>query len=458
MLAALDSNKYIHFVGLAGCGMLPLARILKSSGFLVSGSDKCSYKLDSLQEEGFTTFKQHCKENIKNASHIIYSSAIAADNPELQAASAYNKNILHRSDLLSLILNSHPNITIAGAHGKTTTSAMIVHMLSYCGLKVVPIVGGNLKINHKLCLKDVDYVVAEADESDGSFIKYKSTHAVVTNMDHDHPDFYTSHAKTKEYFKLFIKNISSHGSLVYNGACPHIDPLIKDIAINKHAFGLPPQSQLTYTELDYCSSTNMNFDIHHKNKSYRANLNTIGEHNIQNMLASLTLAHSLSLPMDLAIKSFASFPGVKRRLELVKHNRKKNIYLYDDYAHNPQKISSALHSLKQAHPQKQIVAIFEPHRYSRISHLYHLFTKAFSHTDALLILPVFSAGETNETNICPQVFASDIARHSKTNTKLCNDFLAAQTYLQKTLSNNSVIVCLGAGNIVQVINKIKDSI
>ena len=224
---------------------------------------------------------------------------------------------------MSLILNSHPNITIAGAHGKTTTSAMIVHMLSYCGLKVVPIVGGNLKLNHKLCLENVDYIVAEADESDGSFIKYKSTHAIVTNMDHDHPDFYTDHAKTQRYFKLFIKNISSDGSLVYNSSCPYTYSITKDIAINKHAFGSHPKSQLSYTKPNYYSSTKMSFDIHHNNKSYRATLNTIGEHNIQNMLASLTLANSLDIPLDIAIKSFASFPGVKRRLELIKCNKKK---------------------------------------------------------------------------------------------------------------------------------------
>ena len=202
----------------------------------------------------------------------------------------------------------------------------------------------------------------------------------------------------------------------------------------------------------------MSFDIHHNNKSYRATLNTIGEHNIQNMLASLTLANSLDIPLDIAIKSFASFPGVKRRLELIKCNKKKNTYLYDDYAHNPQKIYSVLKSIRQANPSMKIVTVFEPHRYSRIRHLYPLFTKAFSNTDTLLILPVFSAGENNETNICPQVFAYDITQQSKTKTKICNNFLEAHTYLEKNLSNNSIVICLGAGKISQLVDMIKEII
>ena len=364
-LLELNNEQKIHFIGVLGSGMYPLAQLSKKLGFTISGSD--------IQNKNYNfsdTLKIYPKQdpsNIKDADLVVYSSAISSENTELLAAKNLKKKILHRSDLLSFFLNNYKSITVAGTHGKTTTSALIKHILSENKLEHQGVIGGKLcteakescNINKKLT------VVAEADESDGTFLKYNPNIAVITNIDLDHMDYYKDIDDICNHFSQHASNIKELGTLIYNADDENSVKTFKNIKNRrKITFSILNKGTLQAVQFQELEINKSVLHISYLNKQYRLIVPFIGLHNVYNTLAATLACLQMGLKIEQVINAVRSFPGVQRRFELIV--KKENYVIYDDYAHNPEKIRSVISTAKKFFSNSHIYVLFEAHRYSRL--------------------------------------------------------------------------------------------
>lgn len=393
MKTQLDHLKSLHFIGIGGSGMAPLAAVLAMRGYNVSGSDLKASDGTKKLEHLCRIFTHHDESHIEKVDAIVISSAIKEDNIELIAAKKKHLPIFHRSDVLAyLIERSKTAIAVCGTHGKTTTTGLLGFGLEKIGKSPLILLGGIYEEKSENLVKNPisELLVAEADESDGSFLKYRPDIIVLTNIEEDHLDHFGDLANIEKTFSTACENISKNGYLIY---C-YDDPLCRQIAnkINcqKISFGLASKADVSCYHISY-ENTFTFAQIKYKNQVFSFKLPFFGKHNILNLMASLA-AMSLFDPFVFNQNDlFISFKGIKKRQSFLFEDENKIII--DDYAHNPKKIASLLSSIKDRWKDKQIVAVFEPHRYSRVNLLMDLFVQAFDCADLILSLPVFSAGE-----------------------------------------------------------------
>lgn len=439
----------IHFLGVCGSGMAPLAELTAALGVIITGSDLSQHsRLDaskyaiqgSAAEDGA----------LRLAKSVVFSSAISADNPSLLNARRLGKIILHRSDLLSIFSRSYKTISIAGTHGKTTTSALLAHILWSLNSSPSWIIGANFSDGRQAFhLGDSDILVIEADESDGSFTKYKNFISVVNNVEPDHLDYYLTIDNLHKAFSGFLESTSLEGAVVFNAD----DAVARKLALNSGrtqvGFGF---SELATFRLAHIRaqglSTTGQFSTDKKNIVFKIPLT--GRHNALNAMAAIAVSSCLGHDPEACAKTLISFPGVSRRMQ--PYENKLGALVFDDYAHNPGKIQSCLHGLLSAFPDRRIIAVFQPHRYSRVSSLYTEFTSAFrSPRTKVIVLPIYSAGEAPIAGYEPESLALDIAKTSGVETFASHSLKDAADLVKSFMDPQiDLLVTIGAGDVWRV--------
>ena len=448
----LDGLKKFHFIGIGGVGMSALAKILIEQGCEVSGSDaKDSSTLDMLKKLGARIFVGHKAKNILDekgnpVEAIVCSSAIPTDNPEVIAASKFKIPKLHRSDINAYLLNSRKGIAISGSHGKTTTTSMIGYVLHSAEVDPTIIIGGeSTDLGTGAILGKSDWLVTEADESDGSFLTLKPKIAVVTNIEDDHLDHYGTVEKICAAFKIFIENVDrENGVAVLCFDNENLRGLAKDIKRKIISYGIEHEADFMARNIR-TTTRGINFEVTHGEKLLgKVQLAIHGRHNVLNALATIATALEVGVSFAKIAEGLSKFHGAKRRFQI--KGRVRNILVVDDYAHHPTEIAATLKAARETKPNK-IFCIFQPHRYSRTQLLLKEFGGAFREADNLILTDVYSAGEEKISGVSGESILQEVL--STTNQAVSyipkrEDIAAA---IKDQLSPGDLVITMGAGDI-----------
>ncbi len=437
------SSKKLHFIGIGGAGMSGLARIALTHGAHVSGSDeKDSSVLAALSALGATVFSSHNAEHVQGADLVIYSNAISQSNSERVEAEKLNIPIYTRAQALALLMSESTSIAVAGTHGKTTTSSMLTVALQACGADPSFAIGGTISASGSNAHRGTgQYFVAEADESDGSFIEYKPFGAIVTNVEHDHVDYFATPADVTAAFEEFARTISPDGFLVYCADDPG------SLALGRSATGLVAISYGENAESDLHIDQ---VELGAKGSRARAlwkgksighlELNVPGRHNIDNAAAALAVGLHLGLPTAGLLAGLASFAGTGRRFEL--KGTVHGIRVIDDYGHHPTEIRVTLDAARRYAGDGRLLVIFQPHRYSRTQAFMSEFASSLSLADDVTLLEIYAASEKPIAGVSSEVIAQ-----SMTNGKYIPNFVEATDALIEMAKPGDVIMTLGAGDV-----------
>ena len=456
-------KKHIHFIGIGGIGMSGIAQVLHKKGFKVSGSDLSENIIIKKLKKKMKIFGSHKAENINNADIVVYSSAIQKNNIELLTAKKQKISVFSRAMMLAQVMRLKSSITVAGSHGKTTTTSLIASIFETSGMDPTILSGGiinNLEINAKL--GKGDWIVAEADESDGSFMYLPSTIGVINNIDLEHVDYYKNMKHLKESFIRYSENIPFFGFISLGIDCKNVREIKKKIYGKKiTTYGLSQKCNYSATNVKIIEKNNSHltsFDLIEnfgKKKILKNFISPLlGDHNVKNILASISVSRGVKIPYTNIKKALKKFSGVKRRFTVL-HKSKDNLII-DDYAHHPIEIKETLKSLKEI-TNNQIISIFEPHRYSRISAMINDFIHCFKNSNQIFVLPVFSAGEKKINKIDSAFF------YKKLKEKYINKNIYLSEYnnfffdrLKEKMIPGNNIIFLGAGLSSKAANKFKN--
>lgn len=442
--------KKIHFIGIGGIGMSAIAEMLDDLGIVVQGSDaKESANTARLRAAGIPVFIGHHEKNLKGVDAVVVSTAIKEDNPELVHAVRMGIPVGHRSEMLAEILRFKQSICISGTHGKTTTSSLIASILMAAKMNPSFVIGGILNsLGANARLGKGKYVVVEADESDGSFLKLPHAVSVVTNIDPEHMDFYKEFENMKQAYRLFIDNTSFYGFSVLN--TDH--PVVREIAEKTDArqiitYGLNKSADV---HADYIRVKNgrLIFDVFVRQgdkfiKIKDVVLNMVGLHNVQNALAAIAVGIGLEIKTNIIKKALKKFEGIQRRLTL--RGTVNKVAIYDDYGHHPVEISASINALRSSVSGK-LIAVFQPHRYSRLRDLWTDFLTCFGSADMVIVCDVFAAGEQPIDGVDKESFVRELSMYHRQAIMLDSFDNLANVVRENTTAGDTV-VCLGAGNI-----------
>ena len=453
MKIELGKTEIIHFVGIGGIGMSGLSLIMQEKGFKVQGSDQYINKnIARLKKENIKIFIGQKRENLKNATIVVVSSAIKKNNPEIIEAKKKKLPVISRGKMLAHIVSLTKNIVIAGSHGKTTTTSLVSSIFQNTKLDPTIINGGVIKsINNTARLGKSDWSILEADESDGSFVHVPSTYSIITNIDREHMDFYDSMDQLKNSFIQFIEKVPSFGKsfLCIDDKINH--SLIKRLKSNNfYTYGTNPRSNffikkinqnIKYTEFDL--STN----VPNKKKLLIKNIKIplLGIHNVRNAVAATAVALTIGISVKDIKKGLLNFKGVERRFSKI--FRYNNIDFYDDYAHHPTEIKMVLDGVNKVYPNFEKVCIFQPHRISRLKDLKKEFSFAFRNADTVILCPIFTAGEKIKLGFKYSSFAKEIIKNSKVKLFLVNDLKQLAIFLKRNMYGKKIVIGMGAGSI-----------
>ena len=441
---------HIHFVGIGGIGMSGIAELLLNLGYKVSGSDvKRSDITDRLEKLGGTIFKAHAAEHIEGADVVVVSSAIDPDNPEVGAAGQSSIPVIPRAEMLAELMRLKYSIAIAGAHGKTSTTSIVASVLAEGGLDPTVVIGGKLKsIGSNAVLGQGDFIVAEADESDGSFLKFSPTIAVVTNIDKEHLDFYKDLDAIKTVFSDFLDRIPFYGLAVLCLDNEPIQDLIPQLKKRYTTYGMSSQADFHIRDVSF-GNQKSGFNIyHHGEKLGHITLNLPGIHNVYNATASIAVGVELNIAFDQIKSALETVEGVQRRLEI--KGETNDIIVIDDYGHHPTEIKITLKTVEENWPDRRKVVVFQPHRYSRTQALFDEFSRAFYQSDILLVMPIYAASEKKIKDVSSQNLCEEIKAHGHKEVIYVDGFKAALSYLKQNLQPRDLLLTLGAGDVWKV--------
>jgi UDP-N-acetylmuramate--alanine ligase len=461
IMTVMQRIKRIHLIGIGGSGMSGIAEVLLTQGYTITGSDlHQSTVTDRLQSLGAKLFWKHNSANITNADMIIVSSAICQDNPELVAAHKARIPVLQRAQMLAELMRFHYGIAVSGTHGKTTTTSLIASILSESGLDPTFVIGGVLNgSGANACLGESNYFVAEADESDASFLNLQPRIAVVTNIDADHMQTYNhDFNQLRKAFIAFLHNLPFYGLAVVCIENPVIKAMLPEIGRYTVTYGFDANADIWAED---CKQQGMacQFKVHRKNGStLNINLNLPGKHNILNALAAIGVATECKVPDDCICNALSGFKGVGRRLQ---YHGELTIpagtsILIDDYGHHPQEIRASLQAMRSAWPDRRLVLAFQPHRYSRTQALFDDFADVLSEADALLLLEIYSAGEKPIIGVNSRALTRNIRQRGKLEPIFIEHPDNLPRVLSTILKNGDVLLMQGAGSIGAAALRIKD--
>jgi UDP-N-acetylmuramate--alanine ligase len=440
--------KHIHFVGIGGIGMSGIAELLINLGYEVSGSDLRNTAVTKhLGSLGGRIFKGHKKKNVEGADVVVYSSAVGPENPEIIEAKDLYIPAIPRAEMLAELMRLKYGIAIAGAHGKTTTTSMVASILTAGHLDPTVVIGGRLDIwggsNAKLGQGDI--LIAEADESDGSFLALSPSMAVVTNIDREHMEHYGSIESIRETFISFINKVPFYGTSILCMDNEEIQGIIPRLKKRYLTYGMTSQADLRGGDLEK-KAMGVSFEvIYHDRSLGRIALGMPGEHNVLNALAAVAVGLELDLDMAVIKKGLKSLGGLARRFQV--KGEKKDILVLDDYGHHPTEITATLRTVKECWPERRLVVAFQPHRYTRTRALFDRFVISFNDADILMVAPIFPAGEDAIDGVSAELLAREIKKHGHKDVIFCpreGDIISS---LLSVVRPGDLVMTLGAGNI-----------
>jgi len=447
-------GKRLHFIGIGGAGMSGLARIALSHGITVSGSDaKDSTVLSALQALGAQVHASHIADQVDGADFVIYSTAINPANVELVRARDLQLPILTRAQALATLMSDSRSVAVAGTHGKTTTSSMLTVALQACGLDPSFAIGGTLTSSGANAHRGTgDLFVAEADESDGSFIEYHPYAAIVTNVEHDHVDYFATAEDVTNAFSDFAKSISQQGALVYcadDSGAMHLAESVSEL--KKISYGTTDGADLFIDSINLLPMGSTSRVLWHGRTIGSLSLQVPGLHNVLNAGGALAMALVLGAPAAEALSGLASFHGTGRRFEL--KATVHGIRVIDDYGHHPTEIDVTLTAAKRYAGDGRVLVIFQPHRYSRTKAFMNEFAQALSIADEVVLLEVYAASEAPIVGITSATIAEQM-----TNGQFIPNFLDASDWVIENAKPGDVIITLGAGDVNSLAPIISDGL
>lgn len=440
--------KHIHFVGIGGIGMSGIAELLMNLGYEVSGSDlKDSEVTRRLAAAGGKIFKGHDREQIRGADVVVYSSAVTSENPEIREARDGYIPVIPRAEMLAELMRLKHGIAVAGAHGKTTTTSMVASILNRGNLDPTVVIGGRLDIwggsNAKLGQGEI--LVAEADESDGSFLALSPTIAVVTNMDHEHMDHYGDMDRIRDTFVDFINKIPFYGTAVICLDNEEIQGILPRLKKRYLTYGTTSQADLRGYNIAQ-DVNGVRFDVSLHDRPLGGVLVAMpGQHNVQNALAAIGVGLELDLDMAVIREGLENLGGLARRFQVKGENR--GILVLDDYGHHPTEIDAVLTTVRESWPERRLIVAFQPHRYSRTKSLFDRFVISFNETDILVVTEIYPAGEDPIEGITGEALVRGIREHGHKEVHFIKNKEDLPSFLLPRMKEGDLLLTLGAGNI-----------
>ena len=455
MKELFKNTNHLHFIGIGGIGMSGMAELLFNHGFIISGSDiNESERIKHLKKCGLKIFNKHDKDNIKKCDLIVYSSAIKKDNPEIKEGYKRNIPIIKRAELLGELINVKKiSIAVSGTHGKTTTSSMVGSILHEAELDPTLIIGGIVnKFESNNISGSGDIIVVEADEFDKSFLSLKPTYSIINNLDFEHIDCYKDFKSLKNTFLDFTNSIPFYGKIIINNDCKNLNTIVNKINKQKKSFGIKNKSEIMAKNIIFSKNYSSFKLIQNENDSIEINLNSPGIHNVYNALAAATICLELNVSLEVIKSGLEKYTGVKRRFEISHQNKNNGIMIVDDYAHHPIEVAATLNAAKSGW-EKRIIAVFQPHLFSRTKNFYKEFAESLSIADIIIITDIYAAREEKIPDVTSDLIINELNKKiSKVlYIKEINDI---PHQIKKIVKNNDMIICMGAGNINKISIKI----
>jgi len=439
--------QHVHFVGIGGSGMSGIAEVLLNLGYRVSGSDlKRSSVTDRLSARGARIAEGHAAENVGEAHVVVTSTAVRRDNPEVIEARRRGVPVIPRAEMLAELMRLKYGVAIAGSHGKTTTTSMVALVLDRGGLDPTVVVGGRLGVlGSGARLGKGDFMVAEADESDRSFLKLTPTIAVVTNIDREHLDTYRDLADVQDAFVGFLNKVPFYGACVLCLDDPPIQDVLPRIERRVVSYGLSPQARVSARDVAL-GPTGSSFGVAVDDRSLGPiTLSVPGAHNVANALAAVAVGLDLELDFTAIRAGLESFTGVDRRFQM--RGEAGGVLVIDDYGHHPTEIRATLETLRRRAGSRRTVVLFQPHRFTRTQALWDEFCKAFLQSDLLLLTDIYPASEEPIPGITAEALAQAIAERGHRQVAWAGDLKAASDRLAEEAREGDVVLTLGAGSV-----------
>jgi UDP-N-acetylmuramate--alanine ligase len=444
----------IHFVGIGGIGMSGIAEVMKNLGYSVQGSDVAEgYVIEGLRKQGITISIGHAAENLGDAAVVVTSTAIRRGNPEVEAAYERRIPVVRRAEMLAELMRLKSTVAVAGTHGKTTTTSMIAALLDAGGVDPTVINGGIInQYGSNARLGDSEWMVVEADESDGSFLRLDGTIAVVTNIDPEHLDHYGSFEKVKDSFVEFVENVPFYGAALLCLDHPEVQaiiPRVRDRRIVTYGFAASADVR-GVNVTPHGGGNRFEAIIRQRDGSVRSiegiELPMPGRHNVQNALAAVGVALELGIDDATIQRGFSRFEGVKRRFTKV--GETGGVTIIDDYGHHPVEIRAVLAAARES-AEGRVIAVMQPHRFSRLGNLMDDFAQAFNDADMVFVTPVYAAGEAPVEGVDAEALVEGVKRRGHRAAATVADAGALAAALAETVQPGDMVVCLGAGDITK---------
>ena len=448
--------KHVHFVGVGGIGMCGLAELLHTQGYRVSGSDlREGPTLERLRSLGIEVAIGHAAENLGSVDVVVYSSAVPPHNPELREAERRAIPVIPRAEMLAESMRLKEGIAVAGSHGKTTTTSLVAHVLSSAGLDPTAVIGGRVfapdTAPSTTRLGAGDLLVAEADESDGSFLRLAPVVAVVTNIDPEHLDHYGSYEALQDAFASFANRVPFWGLSVLCLDHPGVQAIVPRMTRRTATYGFASQADWVASAVRI-EPPGTRFEVRHRSERQgEVRLRLPGRHNVLNALATLAVADELGVPFATAAAALAGFLGIERRFETT--GERAGVRVVDDYGHHPAEIRATLAAARETHAGRVVVA-FQPHRYTRTRDLWNEFVTAFNDADVLVLTDIYPAGEAKIPGIEAAPLADAIRAHGHHDVRFAANLEDVLAELVATARPGDLVVTLGAGSISQVGGKL----
>jgi UDP-N-acetylmuramate--alanine ligase len=441
---------HIHFVGIGGIGMSGIAELLLNLGHRISGSDVQESEITRrLETLGAKIYYSHQSQHVADADVAVVSSAIDSDNPEVVAANRdYHVPVIRRAEMLAELMRLKYAVLVAGAHGKTTTTSMVGTVMAEGGLDPTVVIGGRLNAwgtNAKL--GQGDFVVAEADESDGTFLLYSPTISLVTNIDTEHLDFFKDLDEIKETFLEFMNQVPFYGLNILCLEDENIQSLLPRVKKRIVTYGFSAQADFQARDVTF-DGLSISYRAYHRGQEMgKVNLSIPGWHNVLNSLAAVAVGHELEIPFAAICRGLKGMTGVQRRFQI--KGEVSGVTVIDDYGHHPTEIKAVLKTMAQSFPGQRRYVLFQPHRYTRTEALFEDFTTAFYQSDVLIVTDIYAASEPPIPGVHAEKLATAIQEHGHGNIRHIPNHLDLVPMLLEEVQDGDVVLTLGAGNIWQ---------
>jgi UDP-N-acetylmuramate--alanine ligase len=454
----MKTQEHVHFIGIGGYGMSAIAKVMLEMGYMVTGSDLAEQDLTrKLKDKGAQVYIGHRAEQVMGADMVVYSTALSKDNVEMAEAEKLNIPILHRSQMLARLLNERRGIAVAGAHGKTTTSSMIALVMEQSGMDPTYLIGGEImNIGSNAKAGRGEYVVAEADESDGSFLQYHPSIGIVTNIEPDHLENYNgSFDQLKAAYQRFLNQVKPDGVSIVCSDDSDLQELLPQLSGRVITYGIESDADYRAEQI-VLGDRKVSFEVTSKGHSLGViHLSVPGRHNVYNALATLIGCIETGMSFEQVADAIRHFKGAKRRFQVL--GEANDILIIDDYAHHPTEIVATISAAKST--GKRIVAVFQPQRYTRTFFLLEAFSRAFGEADEVIITDIYSpAGEQQIEGVTSARLSDMIRKNSNPHVHYIPTKEEVVTFLEQRLHPGDLVITMGAGDIWKVADQLSRSI